>query len=173
MVKPMTAWLALLLAAAPDAGVPAPARDGGVPVAAETARKPAAPSEVEKLKKEVGELRTKVSELETKHADELSKLSKRVEKLQAWADAEDDRRETEARDAERRRANAAQVQNTLNVALTQLSTGNTANLEAWLRQAEGLASPDAARLIAAARQSLAQNDLVGARQALLLALTVQ
>lgn len=164
----MTALLALLLAAAPDAGVPAVVvtRDGGVEVA-----KKSGGSEVDKLKKEVSELRSKVSELESKHADEVGKLNKRVEKLQSWVDAEDERRETEARETERRRANAAEVQNTLNVALTQLSLGNVSNLEKWLRSAEGIATPESAKWIAVARQQLAQNDLVSTRQALMFAMS--
>lgn len=170
----MTALLALLLAAAPDAGVPVVAsRDGGVAVVPSENKKPTTTgtSEVEKLKKEVSELRSRVTDLESKHADEVSKLTKRVEKLQSWIDAEDERRETEAREAERRRANAAEVQNTLNVALTQLSTGNVSNLEKWLRNAEGIASPESAKWIAIARQQLASNDLVNARQALVLAIS--
>lgn len=170
----MTALLALLLAAAPDAGVPVVvARDGGVAVtSAEPKKSISGGSEVEKLKKEVSELRSKVSDLESKHADEVGKLNKRVEKLQSWIDAEDERRETETRDAERRRANAAEVQNTLNVVLTQLSTGNVSNVEKWLRNAEGIASPEAAKWIAVARQGIAQNDLVSARQALMLAVSI-
>ncbi|PZR05932.1 MAG: hypothetical protein DI536_31210 [Archangium gephyra] len=169
----MTALLALLLAAAPDAGVPVVvARDGGVALApADTKKATSGGSEVEKLKKDVAELRSKVSDLESKHAEEVGKLNKRLEKMQSWMDAEDERRETEVRDAERRRANAAEVQNTLNVALTQLSTGNVNNLEKWLRSAEGIATPDAAKWIAVARQAISQNDLVSARQALVLAIS--
>ncbi|MGV3620188.1 MAG: hypothetical protein ACO1OB_05205 [Archangium sp.] len=172
----MTALLALMLAAAPDAGVPVVvARDGGVVTAPAETKKPAASgggSEVEKLKKEVAELRSKVSDLESKHADEVSKLSKRVEKLQAWVDAEEDRRETETREAERRRANAAEVQNTLNVALSQLSLGNVSNLEKWLKSAEAIATPESAKWIAVARQQLAQSDLVNTRQALIMAMSL-
>lgn len=140
----------------------------------EPAKKPAVPvapnSEVEKLKKEVGELRTRVSDLESKHADDLAKLSKKLEALQKVVDAAEERREAEEEAAERKRANSAQVQNTLNVALTQLTTGNTSNLEGWLRSAEPLASPDAAKLISIARTALGQSDLVAARQALVFAL---
>lgn len=167
----MTALLALLLSAAPDAGVPIVARDGGVVV--EATKKPAASSggsEVEKLKKEVSELRSKVGDLETKHSDELSKLNKRVEKLQSWIDDEIERRETEQRAEERRRANAAEVQNTLSTVLQQLSLGNVSNVEKWLRSAEAIATPDASRFIAAARQALARQDLVETRQALVLAM---
>lgn len=174
----MSVFIALLLAAAPDAGVVAPVRDGGTSAAVIEAPKKAAPaatsssSELEKLKKEVAELRAKLSDTERAHAEELGKVRKQVDKLQAWVDDEVERRETEAREAERRRVNANQVQSTVQTALTQLSTGNTANLEPWLRQAEAIASPDAARLLSLARSALAQQDLVGARQALLLATTV-
>ena len=151
---------------APDAGVSEPLR---VPGAATTA-------DLERARTEISELRTKVSELEARvsKAEALSRdvesLRAKAEKLEARLDAEDERRDAEEREALRKKTAAAQTNQMLTGALQQLSTGNTANVDAWLRTAEGNSSGNAQKLVQLARQALAQQDLVAARQYLALAL---
>lgn len=149
-----------------DAGVSEPLR---VPGAATTA-------DLERARKEISELRTKVSELEARvtKAEAVSRdveqLRTKADKLETRLDAEDERRDAEAREAQRKKTAAAQTNQMLTGALQQLSTGNTTNVDAWLRSAEANSNGNAQKLVQLARQALAQQDLVAARQYLALAL---
>jgi|GEM_PF-5817219 uncharacterized phage infection (PIP) family protein YhgE len=167
------------VAPARDAGVvsvkPAPSVDAGVP---EPMRGPAPVSgaEVEKLKKEVAELRARTTELEAKAAKadalaaDVKKLEKRLDEVKAQLDAVEERRERAEQDAAQRKAQVTQANATVNGVLTQLSTGNTANVDAWLRGVEQQYGGNAGKLVALARGALGQGDLNAARQYLNLAL---
>ncbi|MBL8914931.1 MAG: hypothetical protein JNM17_29770 [Archangium sp.] len=160
-----------------DAGVPPkPSADAGV--AQEPLRVPgnATTADVERARKEIAELRVKVADLETRltKAEGLSRdvdaLRTRAEKLEARLDAEDERREAEEREVQRKKTVAAQNNQMLTGALQQLSTGNTTNIDAWLRSVESNTTGNVQKWVQLARQSLAQQDLVTARQYLVLAL---
>jgi predicted nucleic acid-binding Zn-ribbon protein len=160
-----------------DAGVVLPARaDGGVADEPMRVPAPATTTDVDKVRKELLELRAKVSELEARlnKAEALSKdvdaLRSQLLKLQERVDAAEERRESEEREAARKKAQAAQTQQLLSGALQQLATGNTTNVDAWLRTAQAASSGNAQKLVELARQALAQSDLVACRQYLTLAL---
>ncbi len=106
---------------------------------------PAPNAEVEKLRTEVAQLRERLEKLEKRFA------------------ADDEERET-------RIANTAQIRSTIESVMKQLQTGDTKGVDAQLRVIEKIALPDTAKAIAAARASLAQNDVANARGALMLAL---
>lgn len=159
---------------AADAGVVSAKADAGVSEARAPA--PATAVELERAKKELAELRVKVTELEGRvsKAETLSRdvesLRMKAEKLEARLDAEDERRASEEREAQRKKAVAAQNQQMLSGALQQLATGNTANVDVWLRTAEANSTGNAQKLVQLARAALAQQDLVATRQYLILAL---
>jgi hypothetical protein len=103
-------------------------------------------AEVEKLRAEVAQLRERLDKLEKRFADE------------------DEERET-------RIANTAQIRSTIESVMKQLQSGDTKGVDAQLRAIEKIALPDTAKLIAASRASLVQNDVANARGSLMLALT--
>jgi len=166
--------------AARDAGVAVSkaSADAGVTASAEPLRVPGAAStgDVERLRKDVIELRAKVSELEQKAtkaealAADVEKLRQQLDTLKGRVDDEDERRAAEEREVARKKATFAQATNTLQTVLTQLQTGNTANVDAWLRTVEGQLTGNASRLVSLARQSLATQDLAAARTYLGLAM---
>ena len=106
---------------------------------------PAPNAEVEKLRTEVAQLRVRLEKLEKRFADE------------------DEERET-------RIANTAQIRSTIESVMKQLQSGDTKGVDAQLKAIEKIALPDTAKLLAAARASLAQNDLANARGSLMLAI---
>lgn len=160
-----------------DAGVPAPKVDAGVPTP-EPLRNPNAPpaAELEKLRKDVAELRTRVTDLEAKAAKadslaaDLEKVRKKLDALQADTDAAEEKRATLERELATKKAQTTQASATVNVVLQQLTTGNTSNVELWLRGAEQQYSGNASKLVSLARTAIAQGDLTAARQYLNLAL---
>jgi predicted RNase H-like nuclease (RuvC/YqgF family) len=165
--------------AARDAGV-APSKnspDAGV-VASEPLRVPgtASTGDLDRLRKDVIELRAKVSELEQKAtkaealASDVEKLRQQLDTLKARVDEDEERRLSEERELARKKATFAQATNTLQTVLTQLQTGNTANVDAWLRTVEGQLAGNASRLVSLARQSLATQDLAATRTYLGLAM---
>ncbi len=159
---------------APSKAAPAPV-DAGV---AEPMRGPAPPStaEYERLRKEVAELRTRTTELEQKAAkadalaSDLDKLQKKLDALKGQVDAIEERRDNAEREIANRKAQTAQANATVNGVLQQLTTGNTANVEAWLRGAEQQYTGNAQKLVQLARNALGQGDLNATRQYLNLAL---
>lgn len=163
--------------AARDAGVSAPKVDAGVPTP-EPSRNPNAPpaAELEKLRKDVAELRTRVTDLEAKAAKadalaaDLEKVRKKLDALQADSDAAEEKRANLERELATKKAQTTQASATVNVVLQQLTTGNTSNVELWLRGAEQQYSGNASKLVSLARTALAQGDLTAARQYLNLAL---
>jgi hypothetical protein len=90
--------------------------------------------------------------------------------LKARVDEDEERRLSEERELARKKATFAQATNTLQTVLTQLQTGNTANVDAWLRTVEGQLTGNASRLVSLARQSLATQDLAATRTYLGLAM---
>ncbi|MBE2248278.1 MAG: hypothetical protein IAE78_01940 [Myxococcus sp.] len=170
--------LAVLLAAAPDAGVALkpPAADAG---AAPSALPPApvataAPGELERLRKRVGELEARTAELErqTKQLDALAKkLDATTDDLAAFKKQVDEREETRQA-AERRVVEQKQrfesVTRSLVTVDQQLSTGAT-NVNEALRAAEATYTGAALQYVQAARASLANGDVNTARKYLLLA----
>ncbi len=163
-----------------DAGVVLPSKpmmaaDAGVP---EPMRGPAAPSgaEVEKLRKDVVELRARLTDLELKAAktdtlaNDLEKLSRKFDTLKADVDAAEERRGGAERELERRKVQTAQATTTVTAVLQQLSSGNTSNVDAWLRGAEQQYTGNAQKLVSLAREALSRGDLGSARQYLNLAL---
>jgi hypothetical protein len=162
-----------------DAGVPAPALTVAKPDAGTAipgAPAPATVADVDKLRKELADLRAKTTDLEARltKAEALAKdteqLRGKLEKLEARLDAADDRREAEEQEVARKKAVAAQNGQLINGALQALSTGNTTNVDAWLRTAEQNSSGNAQKLLQLARQALSQQDLVAARSYLALAM---
>jgi len=165
--------------AARDAGVVVSKGGADAGVAAnEPLRVPGAAStgDVERLRKDVIELRAKVSELEQKAtkaealAADVEKLRQQLDTLKTRVDDEEERRAAEEREFARKKATFAQATNTLQTVLTQLQTGNTSNVDAWLRTAEGQLTGNASRLVSLARQSFAMQDLVATRTYLSLAM---
>ena len=105
-----------------------------------------APTEVEKLRAEGASLPERLEKIEKRFADE------------------DEARATKA-------ANTATIRSTLESVMKQLQSGDTKGVDAQLRGLEKIAEGDTAKLISAARASLAQNDLANARGSLMLALS--
>lgn len=163
-----------------DAGVAVvkSASDAGVASTSEPLRVPgtASTGDVDRLRKDVIELRAKVSELEQKAAKadalagDLEKLRQQLDTLKGRVDEEEERRLSEEREFARKKAAFAQATNTLQTVLTQLQTGNTSNVDVWLRTVEGQLTGNASRLVSLARQSLAMQDLVATRTYLGLAM---
>jgi septal ring factor EnvC (AmiA/AmiB activator) len=171
--------LALVLAAAPDAGVvskPFLADAGVAPVAARpVATEPSTGLELERLRKRVTELEARTTDLE-RQVKQVEALSKKVEQtnddLAAFKkevnEREDARRESERRVVEQKQRFEAVTRSLVTVD-QQLSTGSTASVNEALRAAEATYTGPALQYVQAARTSLANGDLNTARKYLLLA----
>jgi len=171
--------LALVLAAAPDAGVvskPGAVDAGIAPVAVRSVvTEPPSNLELERLRKRVAELEARATELE-RQARQVEALSKKVEQtnddLAAFKkevnEREDARRETERRAVEQKQRYEA-VSRSLVTVDQQLSTGTTTNVNEALRAAEATYTGAALQYVQAARASFGSGDLATVRKYLLLA----
>lgn len=159
-----------------DAGTPRSSADAGV--SAEPLRVPstASQADLDRVRKEVTELRAKVADLELRlakaesQAARVDKLESRLDSLEKRVTEAEEEKATVEREAAQRKANHAQANTTVQSVLQKLSLGDVSSVDAWLRSAEGQYSGNPSKLVALARQSLAQQDLVAARQYLVLAL---
>ncbi|MDX2012460.1 MAG: hypothetical protein SFW67_19845 [Myxococcaceae bacterium] len=179
--------VALLVAAAPDAGVPRPT-DGGSPDAGAAGR-PADAAEVERLRARlvdlaahteevVAPLKKRLSELEARTAD-LEKQAQKVEGLQKELERtadelatlkrvvnerEEQRKDTERKAAEQK-ARTEAVTRGLILADQQLASGaSSAAVAETLRAAEASYTGAALDYVRSARAALSNNDLSTARK---------
>ena len=102
-------------------------------------------------------------------AADVEKLRGKLDTLRADFDAAEERRNAAEREVATRKAQTAQATSTVTTVLQQLASGNTSNVDLWLRGAEQQYSGNASKLISLARGALAQGDLNAARQYLNLA----